>query len=146
MRSRLPAFFLGLLAGALSIWPLCAWPLEGAHLERDALLLQVETLEHRLERLQETTASMEPVVESLEVETDLSETAAGRLALEKALLTLLKDLLGKPIAQVDPLLLKSTLHQRVLRVGEKYYQVELQYFILGPKTLAVFHVAPAPSP
>lgn len=66
--------------------------------------------------------------------------------MEKTLLDLRKDLLGQPLERIDPLLLRSTLHRRLLQVGEGFSRADLESIIVAPGSLAVFRVTPASGP
>ncbi|MBT9259729.1 MAG: hypothetical protein KM310_08250 [Clostridiales bacterium] len=62
----------------------------------------MEALQHRLEKLKASHASLEPVVESLVVKGEKAQGAAGQLALEETLFSLLKDLSGRSLHRIDP--------------------------------------------
>lgn len=140
--SRLVAGLVGFVLGAAVVWPLAAWRLEDLGLQNDALRLALEDARRQVAQLEASTARLrEPVVTSVAVETDV-EDPAERTRVEAPLREMAAGLVGRPLAGLDPELLKSALDGRLFEVEGRVYRATLTFALVAPDTRLRFHIAP----
>lgn len=131
------AFIAGVATGAALVWPLAAWRIEDLGVQNDALLLQAEDAQHRLDRLEETVGRIrEPVIRSVEVQADVSDPDE-RTAVERAVAKVAGEFVGKPVSAVDRGILTGTLEGRLVDVDGRAYRLTLSFALVAPETVLV---------
>lgn len=140
--ARLVAAIVGFALGAALVWPLAAWRLEDLGLQNDALRLALEDARRELSQLEASTARLrEPVVTSVAVAADLRDPAE-RAKVEAALGEVAAELVGRPLAGIDPALLRSAFDDRLFEVDGKVYRATLTFAFVAPEMRLSVHVAP----
>lgn len=131
-------FLLGLVTGLAVGVALLSARLDRVSLEREWLLVKKADLEIQVERLQEELDQAlawgsEPVVREVDaVLQGLDELTRLRVRAEIA--AILDDLVGRPVAELDPALAFHLLEGRTVTVEGKKIALTVRAAVLGPKT------------
>ncbi len=128
---------LGLAAGLGLGVALLSARLDRVSLEREQLLVKKADLEIQVERLQErldqASRRQGPAVNEVEVTLEgLDELTRVRVRAEIA--GLVEDLVGQPVAEIDPALAFHLLDGRTVVVEGKMIALTVKAVVLGPKT------------
>ncbi|HCJ10026.1 MAG TPA: hypothetical protein DHW14_02525 [Clostridiales bacterium] len=129
---------LGYLGGLVMGVALLSARLDRVSLEREQLLVKNRDLEIQVERLQERLSAAEsggsgPLVKRVTLDMrGLDELS--RLRVESALSDLLDDLVGEPVAGLDPALVFHLLDGRRVAVEGMHVVLHVRGVVLAPET------------
>lgn len=134
---QLVAFFLlGTITGAVIINIYMGKKLDHLYYENKDLLEEVAAQRYRLERLEESLEDYRnPVIKEIQIEIESREEKHMEQDVKAELHLILKPLIGMEVDQVDGTLLRQTLHGRLVKVGDKSFEIFMNLVLLAPKTI-----------
>lgn len=132
----LACLFLGALMGAVIINTYTGRELDQLYYENRELLEELAAKEHRLERLEESLLDYrDPVIKEIAIEIESDEDKHMEQDIKKEVHSILKPLIGIEVDRIDGALLRQTLDERLIKVGDKSFEISMELVLLAPKTI-----------
>jgi hypothetical protein len=138
--SVIASFIIGLLVGAATLNLVC-----GKHL--DQTKLDIEKLQEKLADQNEQIITLEKTIEQSQVlvitgievhvrfkDEDLNEDY-NILEIEKAVKQLVKDIRGKEVSSLDPLLIKNIIEGRTIKISNEEFLLSVKSLLISEKLI-----------
>ncbi len=137
----LASFILGIIIGAISLNLIVGPQLDKLLFENKELTKQAKEQKERLSKLEESLAKEEnEVIKNLEIKFDSEVDKHIRQQLEEKVFTIVKDLIGKELKKIDPEPLIRALDQRIIKIDDSEYKLDLNWFIFQQETIIYFEI------
>lgn len=132
----LACLILGIIVGGACINIYTGKKLDALYYENRDLQEEVAAQKHRLDRLEENLADYRnPVIKEIEIQLISQEDKHMEQDIKTSLHTIVKPLIGMEVEKVDGALLQQTLDERLIKVGDKSFQIRMERVLLAPKTI-----------
>lgn len=138
----LAAFLVGSLLGAAVVNALSGKRLESLYLEAEKLRVELSEQQEKLSKLTEKI-SYRPVVEDFEVHVK-GPSPREEVEVEKQVRAMLHELIGKPVAQIDPWLIFSTLEGRIIELGKERFRLRARAALFDRQVVIYLEVEREP--
>ncbi len=133
----LGAALLGALVGAALALALVGRQVDELRLEREELLVRLEDQRDQLQRLEESVKARRWLpIRELVIDLNL-EDRVKRLRAEEAVRNLLRDLVGKNVADVDPIMVWRILDDRVVTTPAGQFRLRLRLMVIWERSMFV---------
>ncbi len=125
-------FIIGMMLGLLMLTFLVSYRMD-EYLQRiDYLETIIEDKDIRLQKLEESINQTKVIIKDITLYLDFGEEETGdRLTLEKHIKEKYNSLLGKEVKSVDIEILVEVVDRRIMRIGEKSYQLHVSRILLS---------------
>ncbi|PKM89869.1 MAG: hypothetical protein CVU87_04000 [Firmicutes bacterium HGW-Firmicutes-12] len=139
-RSVIASFIIGILVGAATLNIVCGKHLEHAKLEIEKLEAKLADQTEQITALEKTLAQRQVlVVTGIEVHVSFKDEALNEeyntLEIEKSVNKLLKDIRGKKIPSLDPLLITSIIEGRSIKISNEEYILSVKSLLISEKLI-----------
>lgn len=132
---------MGLIIGGVGLNLIVGPQLDKLLFENNELTRQVKEQEERLSKLEESLAKEErEVINNIKIKFDSEVDKHIKQQLEEKVFTIIKDLIGKEIKQIDPEPLIKALDQRIIEIDDSEYKLDLIWVIFQQETTVYFEI------
>ncbi len=137
----LASFILGLIIGAISLNLIVGPKLDSLIFENKSLTKQVDEQKNRLTKLEDSLAQEKnEVIKNIEIKFTSEIDKHISQALEEEVFAIIKTLIGKEIKKIDPEPLIKALDQRIVKINESEYKLNLVWSIFQQETIVYFEI------
>lgn len=122
---------IGGLTGIILLNSFISYRIDEYHKRIETLESEIEEKNIQLKKLEEAINKRRLIVKSIEVNIENEEDELSRIALQKHIKEKLGKFIGKEVSKVDIDLLWEVVDQRIMKIGDKEYKLEVDKLIIS---------------